>query len=143
VLAVVAVAKLFGATGPARALNVQDPLLGLPFRQVMVLVGLVELLVAFFCLFTPKRYFSLNAIAWLATNFTVYRFGLWFIGWHRPCGCMGNLTDLLHLSPQAADNIMKVILAYLLVGSYILLFKSWQDRRPSPPGMAHAAPQGG
>ena len=98
----------------------------MPFRELLLLVGLAELLIAFFCLFTDRRRFSLLAVAWLSTNFLVYRLGLWFIGWHRPCGCMGSLSDMLHLSPRAADNIMKVVLAYLLTGSYAILLLEWR-----------------
>ena len=119
ILALTGTAKVFGAVGGARALDVQDPILGMPFRYLMAGVGLTELLVAFFCLFTHKRNFSLVAVAWLATNFLFYRLGLWWIGWHRPCGCMGNLTDVLHISAQTADWIMKGLLAYLLAGSGI------------------------
>ena len=92
-------------------MDTADPLIGIPFRQLLLLVGLGELVLAFFCLFSDKRRFSLLAVAWISTNFLVYRAGLWFIGWHRPCGCMGSLTDMLHLSPHAVDNIMKGVLA--------------------------------
>jgi hypothetical protein len=77
---------------------------------------------------------KLWVIAWLATNFFVYRCGLWWMGWHRPCSCMGNLTDALHIRPEVADNIMKVILAYLLIGSYGLLFWQWRANRLRVPG---------
>ena len=117
-LAVTGLAKAFDSVGAARALDIADPLIGLPFRHLLLLVGLAELLIAFFCLFTDKQPVSLLAVAWISTNFLVYRLGLWFIGWHRPCGCMGSLSGMLHLSPQAADNIMKAVLAYLLVGSF-------------------------
>jgi hypothetical protein len=125
-LAATGLAKVFSAIGPAKALDVPDPIFGLAFRQVLLGVGLVELLVAFFCFFTDKARLCLFLIAWLATNFLVYRLGLWWIGWHKPCGCLGNLTDALHISPQVADNLMKAVLAYLLVGSYWLL---WSNRR--------------
>lgn len=95
----------------------------------MLLVGLLELLIAFFCLLTDKRRLSLFAVAWVSTNFLVYREGLWFIGWHGPCGCMGSLTDILHISPHLADNIMKIVLTYLLVGSYALLLWQWKRAR--------------
>ena len=132
VLVLTGLAKAFSAIGSARALDTADPLIGIPFRQLLLLVGLAELLIAFFCLFTDKRRFSLLAVAWLSTNFLVYRLGLWVIGWHRPCGCMGSLSDMLHLSPKAADNIMKGVLAYLLVGSYLLLFLQWRAARREP-----------
>jgi hypothetical protein len=128
----VGLAKTLSAIGPAHALDALDPLIGIPFRLLLLLVGLVELLIAFFCLFTDKRRFSLLATAWISTNFLVYRVGLWVIGWRRPCGCMGSLADMLHLSPRAADSIMKVVLAYLLVGSYLLLFLQWRAARRRP-----------
>ena len=131
VLGVTGLAKAFSAIGPARALDPADPLIGMPFRQLLLLVGLAELLIAFFCLFTVKRRFSSLAVAWLSTNFLVYRLGLWFIGWHHPCACMGTLAGALHLSDQGADNIMKGVLAYLLVGSYLLLFAQWRQSRSS------------
>jgi hypothetical protein len=118
---------VFSAIGSARALDTADPLIGIPFRQLLLLVGLAELLIAFFCLFTDKRRLSLLAVGWISTNFLVYRFGLWLIGWHHPCGCMGNLAGVLHLSDRAADNIMKGVLAFLLVGSYLLLYLGWRD----------------
>ena len=135
-LAVTGVAKAWSAIGPAHALDAHDPLIGVPFRQLMLLVGLAELLIAFFCLLTDRRQFSLVAVAWISTNFLVYRLGLWLIGWHRPCGCMGNLTDLLNISPRVADNIMKGVLAYLLIGSYGILLWQRRQRHVPPPGLA-------
>jgi len=132
-------AKAFSAIGQARALDVTDPLIGIPFRQLLLLVGLGELLIAFFCLFTDRRRLSLLAVAWLSTNFLVYRLGLWLIGWHRPCGCMGSLTDMLHLSDRAADNIMKGVLAYLLVGSYGILLWEWKRGRGTMAALAPPA----
>jgi len=129
VLVLTRLVKACGAIGPAQALDVADPIIGLPFRRLMLLVGLLELFVAFFCLFTDKRQFSMLAVAWLATNFVVYRVGLWWMGWHRPCGCLGNLTDLLGIAPHTADTIMKLVLAYLLIGSYGLLLWQWRQNR--------------
>lgn len=137
-LALSGLAKTFSAIGPARALDATDPLIGIPFRQLLLVVGLAELLIAFFCLFTEKRRLSLLVVAWLSTNFLVYRLGLWFIGWHRPCGCMGSLSDMLHLSPRAADNIMKGVLAFLLIGSYLLLVLQWRAARRAPVAVKQA-----
>ena len=128
-MALTGVAKAVSASGSARALDAADPLIGISFRQLLLLVGLAELLIAFFCLFSDKRRGSLLAVAWISTNFLVYRLGLWFIGWHHPCGCMGSLAGVLHLSDRAADNIMKGVLAYLLVGSYAILFCEWRRGR--------------
>jgi hypothetical protein len=90
---------------------------------------MVELVIAVFCLLTTKRQFALMALALLSTNFVVYRLGLWWMGWHQPCGCLGNLTDALRISPTTADHIMKGVLAYLLIGSYGLLWRQWRGGR--------------
>jgi hypothetical protein len=132
ILGITGIGKVFSATGPARLLDTTDPLTGIPFRHLLLLVGLVELLNAFFCLFTNRRRLSLVAVAWLSTNFLVYRLGLWFIGWHHPCACMGSLAGMLHLSDQAGDNIMKGVLVYLLIGSYGMLLWEWRRRRAAP-----------
>jgi hypothetical protein len=39
------------------------------------------------------------------------------------------LTDALHIKPETADTAMKIILAYLLIGSYGSLFWLWRQRR--------------
>jgi hypothetical protein len=108
-------------------LTVLDPIVGVPFRWLLLALGLVELLIAGVCFFGKNMKLATLLVAWLATNFLVYRLGLWWMGWHRPCGCMGKLSDALHISEQTADNLMKVVLAYLLIGSYGLLL--WQWRR--------------
>ncbi len=119
-------AKAFGATGPARILDAADPLFGIRFRHLLLLVGLLELLVAWWCFSAPRRTFTMAAVAALATNFLLYRVGLWALGWKQPCHCMGTLTDALHMAPPTADHIMKGLLAYLLVASYLGLRGRWR-----------------
>jgi hypothetical protein len=127
ILCATGLAKIVSATGTARALDVADPFLGLHLRYVMLFSGLIELLISFFCLFTPRYRLCLDAVAWLATNCLVYRLGLWLIGWHRPCNCMGSLTEVLRISPVTADWVMRVLLAYLLCGSYLFLYLDWKS----------------
>ena len=127
ILTITGVAKVWTAFAPTKVLAVADPITGVSFGHLMLAVGGVELVIASICLFAQSQTLKLGLIAWLATNFVVYRLGLWWIGWHKPCSCMGNLTDALHLKPEVADNLMKVILAYLLIGSYGLLI--WQRSR--------------
>lgn len=127
ILTFTGLAKAWSAFAPIRLLAAADPITGMQFRHLMLAVGVIELVIAFVCLFAKARKLSLALIAWLATSFAVYRLGLWWVGWHRSCGCLGNLTDALHISPQTADNIMKVILAYMLLGSYSILFWQWRN----------------
>lgn len=106
----------------------------------MLALGILETAVALVCFFAKSQKLALGLIAWLSTNLLVYRVGLWWMDWHRPCSCLGNLTDALHISPQVADNIMKAVLAYLLIGSYGLLFWQWRNSRGLPAGGAKKPP---
>jgi Methylamine utilisation protein MauE len=129
ILAITGSAKVWTAFGSVAFLTVADPIVGISFRHLMLAVGVAELAIAALCLFTKAQRLATMLVAWLATNFLVYRIGLWWMDWHRPCNCLGNLTDALHVSPQLADNIMKAVLAYLLIGSFGLLIWEWTRRR--------------
>lgn len=126
ILVVTGVAKSVGSTGDASILRVYDPILGLPFRQLLMLVAAAEIIVACLC-FSPLRVRARSApwitavVAGLASAFLAYRASLWLIGWKRPCGCLGHLTDVLGISAETADWIAVGLLAYLLAGSYGLL----------------------
>lgn len=122
-------AKIWSASGNSTFLAVVDPIIGIKFGQLMLMVGVVEIAIALVCFFGKRQAMALGLVAWLSSNFVVYRLGLWWMGWKKPCSCLGNLTDALHISPQAADNIMKVVLAYLLLGSYGLLIWKWKSKQ--------------
>lgn len=119
-------AKVWSGFGNSKFLSVVDPIIGIAFGQLLLAVGIAEIAIALFCFLSKRQTLALGLVSWLSTNFVVYRLGLWWMDWHRPCSCLGNLTDALHISPQAADNIMKTVLAFLLVGSYGLLFRQWR-----------------
>jgi hypothetical protein len=125
ILAITGPAKVWTACGNVKLLTVDDPILGLPFRDLMLVAGCAELVIAWVCLLGHRPLVATGLVALLSTDLLVYRWGLWWLGWHKPCNCLGNLTDTLHLSPQVADNIMKLVLAYLLFGSYGLLMWRW------------------
>jgi hypothetical protein len=144
VLLITATAKLISSMGSATILATQDPVTGMTFRDLFRLVAALEIAVAAICIFGRRITLVSGAVAWLATNFLIYRIALHLIGYRRPCSCMGNLTDALHLSPQKADTCMKIVLAYMLAGGYATLFRSWWLSRKTslpeaPPEIAPAA----
>jgi hypothetical protein len=126
-LAITGFGKIMAQFGTVVALTVVDPIFGIQFKYLLLAVGMAELAVAAVCFFSKANRLGAILVVWLATSFVVYRLGLWWIGWHKPCSCMGSLTDTLHISPVVADNIMKVVLAYLLIGSYVTLFWLWRQ----------------
>lgn len=129
ILLITGIAKVWTALGSVKLLTVADPIVGISFKHLMLAVGAVEIAIALACFFSKRQMLALGLVAWISTSFVVYRLGLWWMGWKSPCGCLGNLTDALHISPQTADNLMKVVLAYLLIGSYGLLIWQWREGR--------------
>jgi hypothetical protein len=94
----------------------------------MLFTAFLEFVVAGVCLWDSSGTLSLCLVAWLGMNFAAYRIGLTWVNWKRPCNCLGNLTDALHIPPATADLVMKCILTYLLVGSCACLLWRWRQR---------------
>jgi hypothetical protein len=67
----------------------------------------------------------------LSSIFLFYRLGLAWIAPNEPCPCYGRATDWLHISQHTANTAMKIILAYLLIGSSATLFWLWRQRKKS------------
>ena len=126
---ITATAKLISSLGLATILQTRDPLTGLQFQDLFRIVASIEMVVAFVCFFSKQILLPAGLVAWLATSFLAYRICLVAVGYHRPCRCLGNLTDALHIPPQTADTAMKIILAYLFIGSYASLFWLWRQRK--------------
>jgi hypothetical protein len=133
ILALTGLAKVWSATGDVKLLSVADPIIGLPFKHMMMIAAVAELAIAAVCLFSRARLLAILLVAWISTTFLIYRLGLWWMGWRKPCGCLGNITDALGITPQTADHMVKVLLAYLLIGSYGLLIWEWRRRRKTVP----------
>jgi len=137
-LTITATAKLVSSLGSVRILQYSDPILTVSFKHVFLFVGVIELVIALNCFFSKRIWLPAGLVAWLATSFLAYRIGLVTVGYHRPCSCMGNFMDALHIPPQTADTAMKIILAYLLIGSYATLFWLWRQRKKVAPATALA-----
>lgn len=63
---------------------------------------------------------KLITIAWLAGIFVAYH-GLFVVGENSGCPCLGVGKSRLPLSEAAASLVVKGTLAYMIVGSYMLL----------------------
>lgn len=127
---ITAMAKLASIFGSSKALNERDPLFGISFRHLMLAVGLIELGVGAACWLVKNQTLKLCLVAWLSTNFIIYRVGLWFLGWHYPCPCLGSMTEMLHIRQATADLALIVILSYLTICSYAaIVFRHVQYKR--------------
>ncbi|HEV2695802.1 MAG TPA: MauE/DoxX family redox-associated membrane protein [Verrucomicrobiae bacterium] len=139
-LLITSAAKLISATGHARILENPDPIFAIPFRWVFWIVGGIEAIIATVCFFSRQDRLRAVLLACLTSNFVFYRAGLYLLHYQRPCSCLGNLTDAVHVSPKIADAAMKIILAYLLFGSYAALL--WLRRQKHKVSHGSASPGG-
>lgn len=130
-LLLTAAAKVISSAGHGKILLSLDPVTGLQFRDLLRIVGGIEAAVALVCIFNRKSWLRAGLVAWLATNFLIYRIALRILGYHKPCTCLGNLTDGLNISPEITDIAMKLVLVYLLIGSYTILVLLLKWKRKS------------
>lgn len=121
---IVGLAKLISAFGNAGFLDIMDPVFQISVRSLLLSVGIFEIILSSICIFHKNHLFALSLISWTATGFLAYRLALHYMDWRRPCRCMGNLTDALHISPMLVDLGMKCVLFYLITGSYLALIQT-------------------
>jgi hypothetical protein len=130
VLIVTALLKLVSLQTGARFFLLKDPVF--PFitnGQMMALSAILELCVAIILIRNLGRLFQFTALMSLTSIFLLYRLGLAWIAPNEPCKCYGRATDWLHISSETGDTAMKIILAYLLIGSYATLFWIWRENK--------------
>jgi hypothetical protein len=145
ILFLTSIAKLVSATGSARVLELPDPLLGISNRHLLWAGGLLETLLMMVLLISSRPVLQLALIAWLGSIFAVYRVGILAMAppkYH--CPCLGTVTQKLGLSPAVADQIMLVLLLYLLLGSLVFLLgerlklQREKQHRTQEPGVRQA-----
>jgi len=129
ILMITGVAKILGVSQSLKILGVSDPIFGFSFGHLMLLAGTLEVVVALRCFAARPSVLNVAVVMWLATAFVIYRAGLFFSGWHGPCPCLGQLSDVLHLRPEFADSLMKWVLAYLLGGGCAAAALLWYERK--------------
>jgi hypothetical protein len=120
------ITRLLNVFENTQQLHISDPIVLIPFRQLLLCIGIVELIMACLCLFTNKRTLSLVLVASLVAIYVVYRVGLWTMGWYHPYPLLANLMETLNISPFMADGIGTAISAFLFIGSVKIL---WTENR--------------
>ena len=129
ILTISGAAKVLSILGKNPVLGHPDPIFGFPLSYLLLSVGLIELAAAVLCSSSVDQELTLRLLAALCLNFLGYRIGLWVIHWPGYCPCLGTMTQVIHLSHRSADLIMLSILAYLLIGSFWFLVRSWAARQ--------------
>jgi hypothetical protein len=113
-----ALERFMVAFGSSQALALLDPLLGIPLRFSVVLVGALELTVAIICLFGKRPGMQLGWVAWLTLDYFLFRVGLIAMECHSQASCVGTLTDPLHLARGSWAAIVTFFPVYLLASGF-------------------------
>ena len=118
------------AADSAQSLALPEPVMGIPLRYAVLLVGGFELAVALICLFGRRLGLQIGWLAWMATNYAVYRIGLLTMGIHQQGTCIGSLTDPLHFNRGITGIVVSLLPVCLLLGSYAaVIWLSLEGRR--------------
>ena len=117
ILLAAALERFLVATGQTPVLTFPEPVMGVPLRYAVLLVGAFELAVALVCLFGRQTGLQLGWLAWMATNYVVYRIGLLTMGMHHQATCIGSLTDPLYLERGTVGIMGGLSPLHFLIGS--------------------------
>lgn len=131
-LCITGVAKVVSALGTAPVLAKPDPIFGIRFDHLFMVVGVIELVIAVFCLIPASHKLALGLVAVLSIDFLGYRAGLWLTRFQGYCPCLGTLTQAIHLSPHRANLLTRIVLIYLMIGSFYFLVDFWRRRNLKP-----------
>jgi hypothetical protein len=140
VLALLGAGLLTGAAGHSQLLALRDPIFGIAFRDLMLILGTVQLSASFILLFTSCRKFGLVLAAWISADFLVYRARLWNLGWHSSSGFM---VHALGLSPSVTDRWLSFCSLLVMAGSCTVLLADWQRARATQSQKMHCPACGG
>ena len=138
-LGLTGMAKIISAFGHAKILLLVDPIFSLQFKSLLPLVGVLELVVAVICFVSRSILFRAWLVGWMSVGFLAYRTGLAIIHYPRPCSCLGSMASALGMSADTASNVMKVVLAYLLAGSFLVLLGVCNERTRRASGLVNAS----
>jgi predicted RNA-binding Zn-ribbon protein involved in translation (DUF1610 family) len=131
ILLAAALGRFLIGFGNAHGLSLPEPVLGIPLRYAALLVGLVELAAAWFCLFGKRVTLQVGCIAWLGLNYVVYRLAAQSMDAHYQTTALGGLTDPLHLIRGYAGMATAFAPICLLIGGGASTAWLWQGNRSS------------
>ena len=109
ILALTGAMQVLGFFQESAALDVADPIFGCPFRDSILIFGIVEVIAAMFCLFAKGGAWIAGIVAWVVANVVAYRVGLWSMGWYHPYTCLFYLLHALDITPATADGLLNIL----------------------------------
>jgi predicted RNA-binding Zn-ribbon protein involved in translation (DUF1610 family) len=125
ILLAAGLSRFLTAAHQAQVWALPDPVLGIPLRYSVLMVGMFELAVALICLFGKRIGLQIGWLAWLAINFLIFQIGTYAMHCQWQGTGIGSLTDPLQLTRGLTGIIIGFIPIYLLLGSGTASFWLW------------------
>jgi hypothetical protein len=125
--------KLYSTSGSAKILDLPEALLPMTNRHAMLLTGLLELLTSLGLIFGKQNIPKLISIAWLGSNFVLYRAASLLLVVGKPCPCLGSMTEKIPVSPLLMELVLRSVVIYLILGSFLFLIGLRRAHRQAIP----------
>lgn len=130
ILVMASLLKLLAVDGSQALLNEPDLVFNVPNRLLLKGTALIELAVGIFLIGKADKKHKALVVAWLATSFLIYRIGIFAVSDGRGrCACLGSLTDSIPVTPDQAEMLAKLVVAYMIIGSYGILWRMHVQKR--------------
>ena len=134
ILITVGIIKLISAARDVPINHLPDPLLPfLTFRVMGIGAGVVELAIGVLLWIRRFASFHAKAVLWWGCVLSSYRLGLFLVGYHGACPCLGNAAHWLPgVKVWVQPVLFGMILLLLLYGGYY----TWKELQIRPNQMA-------
>lgn len=118
-LLITGVAKVVSAFGKVAILSFRNPILLLTHREVFLIVGSLEILIAGYLLFGSNSLLKTLTISTAGWSFLLYRFALLHPDTGSPCPCLGTLHEILPVSQDVINTLLFLIAIYMFAGAVV------------------------
>jgi predicted RNA-binding Zn-ribbon protein involved in translation (DUF1610 family) len=129
ILLVAALTRFLIAFDGVQILALPDPVLAIPLRYAVLLVGVIELAAASLCFFGKRIGLQAGCLALLAVNYAGYRIGAVSMAVHHQATAIGSLSDPLQLTRGMAGMISGLAPVFLLLGGSTSTLWLWLSNR--------------
>ena len=136
------IVKLFSVFSNAKILEILDPVTGLSYSMLMLLVGIVEAFAGIFVIKYRRMLCASLLLLWLALNILLYKLIFWYQGFSDPCPCLGNVIDYIGIDPDFSENIAFVILMSMISVSVLGILSNKFSNSKFPPKAKSLIKQG-
>lgn len=115
---------MYSSAGSVKILQVQDALLHVGYRPLILSAAVLEIGMAAFLLNNRNTLLRSLVLIWLSGNFLFYHWGGYLLGVYL-CPCLGRLTDNLPLPRGFAEVMLQLLVLYWFLGSINMIWQPW------------------